>query len=97
MHDGDESILDFKQSNKPKKIEYIDDYFLQLTAYALAHNAVHGTNITKGVILMCVRPPEIEPGKWGEPVYQQFILESKDFEMWSHRWWDRVAQYYSSN
>lgn len=97
VHDGDESILDFKQSNKPKKIEYISDYFLQLTAYALAHNAVHGTNIRKGVILMCVRPPEISPGVWGEPQYQQFILEPADFGMWENRWWDRVSEYYTNN
>lgn len=94
IHDGDESILDFKQTNKPKKLEWIDDYFLQLTAYALAHNEVHGTNIRKGVIMMCVRPPEIEPGKWGEPQYQQFILESKDFDMWTDRWCTRVSEYY---
>ena len=97
VHDGDESILDFKQTNKPKKIEYIDDYFLQLTAYALAHNAVHGTNIRKGVILMCVKPPELSPGIWGEPQYQQFVLEPKDFDMWANRWWDRVSEYYKNN
>jgi hypothetical protein len=97
VHDGDESILDFKQTNKPKKLEYIDDYFLQLTAYALAHNAVHGTNIRKGVILMCVKPPEVTPGIWGEPEYQQFVLEPRDFDMWSNRWWDRVSEYYRSN
>ena len=95
LHEGDESILDFKQTNKPKRIEWIDDYFLQLTAYALAHNEVHGTNIRKGVILMCVRPPEVSPGQWGEPQYQQFILEPKDFEMWVGRWCDRVEQYYA--
>lgn len=92
VHAGDESILDFKQSNKIKKVEYIEDYFLQLTAYALAHNAVHGTNIRKGVILMCVRPEDFV----GEPIYQEFVLEPKDFEMWTHRWWDRVAEYYRS-
>ena len=97
LHNGDESILDFKQSNKPKKLEYIEDYFLQLTAYALAHNEVHGTNIRKGVILMCVRPPEISPGTWGEPQYQEFILEPSNFDMWSNRWWDRVDQYYRNN
>jgi hypothetical protein len=97
VHDGDESILDFKQTNKPKKIEYIDDYFLQLTAYALAHNAVHGTSIRKGVILMCVKPPELTPGTWGEAQYQQFILEPRDFDMWSNRWWDRVSEYYKNN
>jgi hypothetical protein len=94
IHEGDESILDFKQTNKPKKLEYIDDYFLQLTAYALAHNEVHGTNIRKGVILMCVKPPEISPGVWGDPQYQQFILEPKDFDYWTDRWCDRVSQYY---
>ena len=94
IHDGDEAILDFKQSNKPKKQEYIEDYFLQLTAYALAHNEVFGTNIRKGVIMMCVRPPEVAPGQWGEPVYQQFILEPKDFDYWTNRWCDRVSEYY---
>lgn len=94
VHDNQEAILDFKQSNKPKKREYIEDYFLQLTAYALAHNEVHGTNIRKGVILMCVRPPEIAPGQWGEPIYQEFILESSDFDYWTDRWCDRVSQYY---
>lgn len=94
IHNNEESILDFKQTNKPKKLEWIDDYFLQLTAYALAHNEVHGTNIRKGVIMMCVRPPEIEPGVWGEPQYQQFILESSDFDFWTERWCNRVSEYY---
>jgi len=95
IHDGEPSILDFKQTNKPKKLEWIEDYYLQITAYALAHNSVYGTDIRKGVIMMCVRPPEIQPGQWGEPQYQQFVLESKDFDYWSHRWFDRVEQYYS--
>lgn len=87
LHEGDESILDFKQTNKPKKIEYIDDYFLQLTAYALAHNEVHGTNIRKGVILMCSKDYE----------YQEFILDPKDFNMWTDRWCARVEEYYKLN
>jgi genome maintenance exonuclease 1 len=87
MHNGDESILDFKQTNKPKKLEYIGDYFLQLTAYALAHNEVHGTNIRKGVILMCSKDFE----------YQEFILEPKDFDYWTEEWCKRVEQYYKIN
>ena len=88
------AILDFKQTNKPKKVEYIDDYFLQLTAYAVAHNKVYGTDIRKGVVLMCVKPEEISPGKWGEPMYQEFILKPDDFEFWEHQWWDRVELFY---
>lgn len=84
IHDGDESILDFKQTNKPKKEEWIEDYYLQLTAYALAHNEVHGTNIRKGVILMCSKDFE----------YQEFILKPEDFDYWTNRWCDRVSQYY---
>lgn len=87
IHDGDESILDFKQTNKPKKLEWIGDYFLQLTAYALAHNEVHGTNIRKGVILMCSKDYE----------YQEFILEPKDFDYWTEEWCKRVEQYYKQN
>jgi len=87
VHKGDEAILDFKQTNKPKKREYIDDYFLQLTAYALAHNEVHGTNIRKGVILMCSKDYE----------YQEFILEPKDFDYWTEEWCKRVEQYYRQN
>jgi genome maintenance exonuclease 1 len=94
IHKGDQSILDFKQTNKPKKLEYIDDYFIQLTAYAMAHNEVHGTNIRKGVILMCVKPEEISPGVWADPQYQEFILEPKDFDYWTERWCQRVSEYY---
>jgi len=84
IHDGAEAILDFKQTNKPKKLEWIGDYFLQLTAYALAHNEVHGTNIRKGVILMCSKDYQ----------YQEFILEPKDFDYWTNCWCDRVSEYY---
>jgi genome maintenance exonuclease 1 len=94
IHKGDQSILDFKQTNKPKKREFIDDYFIQLTAYAMAHNEVHGTNIRKGVILMCVKPEEITPGVWADPQYQEFILEPADFDYWTERWCTRVSEYY---
>lgn len=94
VHAGDQCILDFKQTNKPKKEEWIGDYYLQLTAYALAHNEIHRTNIRKGVIMMCVKPSEISPGKWDDPAYQQFVLDPRDFDMWTERWCDRVSQYY---
>ena len=55
IYNGRESIIDFKQSNKPKRREWITDYFLQLAAYAMAHNYVYGTNIQSGVVLMCTK------------------------------------------
>ena len=85
LHNSDEAILDFKQTNKLKKREWIEDYFLQLTAYANAHNEVYGTKIRKGVILMCSAANE----------YQEFIVEGNEFDHWSDRWWKRVEEYYT--
>ena len=82
-----ESILDFKQTNKPKKREWIDDYFIQLCAYGLAHNNMFGTNIKQGVVLMCSRACE----------YQEFVLEGAEWEKYEAMWWDRVETYYRIN
>lgn len=87
---GRPAIMDFKQTNKPKKREWIDDYFLQLAAYAAAHNDTHGTDITTGVILMCARPSDEN----STPQYQEFVLEPKDFQYWSDQWMRRVELYY---
>jgi genome maintenance exonuclease 1 len=97
LHLNDPAIMDHKQSNKPKKEEWIEDYKLQLCAYSLAHNKIHGTNIRKGVVFMCVKPPEIKPLVWGEPKYQEFILEGAEFDKYSRMWWDRVEAYYKAN
>jgi genome maintenance exonuclease 1 len=98
LHLNDQSILDYKQTNKPKKEEWIEDYYLQLTAYALAHNEVYGTDIRKGVVLMCVSPKMNEKLEVvEEPVYQEFILKPEDFDYWTGKWWDRVEQYYGKN
>ncbi len=84
---GKPAILDFKQTNKPKKREWIEDYFLQLAAYALAHNNMHGTDIKTGVILMCSANNE----------YQEFVIEEDEFEHWTNEWLKRVESYYLSN
>jgi hypothetical protein len=78
------AIIDFKQSNKLKKREWIDDYFMQTTAYALAHNAVYDTNIRTGVILICTQNYE----------FQQFIIEDEEFDYWANKWSNKVSQYY---
>lgn len=84
VHNGEPAIMDHKQSNKLKKREWIDDYFVQLAAYATAHNEVHGTNIRKGVIFMCT----------ADNIYQEFIIEGAEFDGWVDKWFKRVEQYY---
>jgi hypothetical protein len=95
IHQGQEAILDFKQTNKPKKTEWIEDYFLQLAAYAEAHNEVYGTRIRRGVILMCAKPELDDMGNvLSDPEYQEWIVEGAEFDSWTNRWWARVEQYY---
>jgi genome maintenance exonuclease 1 len=97
LHEGAEAIMDFKQTNRPKKTEWIEDYFLQLAAYAEAHNEVYGTKIRRGVILMCAKPEIDDRGNVvTEPQYQEWIIEGKEFEHWCQRWWARVEQYYQT-
>jgi len=90
---GAPAIMDFKQTNKPKKREWIEDYFLQLAAYAEAHNDTYGTDINTGVILMCAKPATEND----DPVYQEFILEPKDYAYWRDQWMRRVELYYLTN
>lgn len=89
------SLLDFKQTNKPKREEYIEDYYLQLTAYALAHNSMFQTNIRRGVVLMCVKPTELDNNQWTDPICQEFLLTEDRFDYWTERWWERVETYYA--
>ena len=79
-----DAIIDFKQTNKPKKEEWITDYKLQLAAYAMAHNYMHKTNITKGVIMMCSK----------DNYYQEFVVEGDEFKKYQHQWLGKVSQFY---
>ena len=98
IHLGDEAILDYKQTNRPKRREWIEDYFMQLCAYAEAHNELHGTKIRKGVILMCVKPDmDANNAIIKPPEYQEFVLEGAEFELYRQLWWQRVEQYYMLN
>ena len=85
QYKGNPCIMDFKQSNKPKKPEWVEDYYLQLTAYALAHNELFGTDIREGHIFMCSR----------DLTYQQFDIWPDEFDDWAGAWWARCEEYYS--
>ena len=91
---GQPAIMDFKQSNKVKKKEYIGDYFLQLAAYAAAHNEMHGTTIDTGVILMAVQPKLLADGTYSTPEYLEFVIEGNEFAYWADEWMKRVELYY---
>ena len=84
LHNDMETICDFKQSNRPKKKEWIEDYFLQMAAYAMAHDYVHGSQIRQGVIMMCT--PDL--------YYQEFKIQDQELRYWKHKFLKRLDQYY---
>lgn len=84
IYEGRESIIDFKQSNKPKRREWIEDYFTQLAAYAMAHNYIYQTKIQSGVILMCTK----------DGYFQKFVVQDEEFRQYKYKWLARVGQYY---
>jgi len=86
IHLNKECIIDYKQTNKPKKREWIDDYFLQLVFYGTAHNKLYNTNIQKGVILMCSQHYE----------FQEFIIEGEEWKFYENKMWDKVELYYKN-
>ena len=87
IYQGRESIIDFKQSNKPKREEWIEDYYYQMVAYAMAHDAVHGTRIEQGVVLMCT--PDL--------FFQKFVLNGARFRQYKWKWLWRLSEYYRNN
>jgi len=84
VYKGKSAIIDFKQSNKPKRHEWITDYFHQLSAYALAHDALFGTNIEMGVIMVALQTGGT----------QVFTTTGHEFNTFKTGWLERVDKYH---
>ena len=84
IHDGEDAIVDFKQSNRPKRKEWIEDYYLQIAAYAMAHDYVHGSKINKGVIMVCT--PDL--------YYQEFVINGAELRQAKHKFLKRLDMYH---
>jgi hypothetical protein len=85
IYDGVPSIIDFKTAKKIKKREWIEDYFLQGSAYALAHNEMFGTEIKQIAILMVDRDAK----------FKSFIVKDDEFTHYANIWGQRVIEYYN--
>ena len=82
-HNGLDTIIDFKQANRPKKLEWIEDYFLQIAAYCMAHDYVYQSQIRQGIIMICT--PDL--------YYQEFKFQDADLRSWKHKWLKRLDMY----
>ena len=87
VHQCVPAIMDFKNSRAPKKREWIEDYFMQLAAYALSHNEMYGTDIKKGVVMIATRDAK----------YQEFIIEGDEFTHYETMWANKVCAYYDKH
>ena len=84
LHNGKETVVDFKQANRPKREEWIEDYYMQIAAYAMAHDYVHNSKIEQGVIMVCT--PDL--------YYQEFVVSGAELRQWKHRFLKRLDMYY---
>jgi genome maintenance exonuclease 1 len=84
VHNDMETIVDFKQANSPKKKEWIEDYYLQIAAYAMAHDYVYKSNIEQGIIMVCT--PDL--------YYQEFKFSGADLRSKKHKFLKRLDEYY---
>ena len=84
MHNDMETVADFKQANSPKRKEWIEDYYLQIAAYAMAHDYVYGSNIRQGIIMVCT--PDL--------YLQEFRFQDAEMRMWKHKFLARLNEYY---
>ena len=83
-HNGKDTVVDFKQSNRPKRQEWIEDYYLQIAAYAMAHDYVHGSQIEQGIIMVCT--PDL--------YYQEFVVNGAELRQAKHRFLKRLDMYH---
>jgi len=84
VYEGQETIIDFKQSNKPKREKFVDEYYHQLGAYSLAHNIVYNSNITQGIVLLCTV----------DNLFQDFRIQGEKLEEYQNKFLEKVEQYY---
>ena len=83
-HNGMDTIIDFKQANKPKNKDWIEDYYLQIAAYCMAHDYVYGSQIQQGIIMVCT--PDL--------YFQEFKFKDHELRQWKHKFLKRLDMYH---
>jgi hypothetical protein len=83
-HNGMDTIIDFKQANKPKNKDWIEDYYLQIAAYCMAHDYVYNSKIQQGIIMVCT--PDL--------YFQEFKFKDHELRQWKHKFLKRLDMYH---
>ena len=64
--------------------EWIEDYYIQLAAYAMAHDALYKTEMQAGIILMASRGLS----------FQMFTIDGQRLDDYKYKWLKRCEKYY---
>ena len=86
IYNDKESLIDFKTAKKIKPKEWIEDYFLQCSAYANAHNVMFGTDIKQIVILMADRNQE----------FKKFVVNGREFDHYTNKWKQKLINFHNT-
>ena len=85
VYKGLPAIIDFKTAKKLKRKNWIEDYFLQCSAYANAHNVMFETSINDLVILMVDR----------DLLFKEFHIKKDEFSLYTDKWKKRLIKFHN--
>ncbi len=85
VYKGLPAIIDFKTAKKLKRKDWIEDYFLQCSAYANAHNVMFETSINNLVILMVDR----------DLLFKEFHIKKDEFSLYTDKWKKRLIKFHN--
>tara|TARA_B100001113_G_scaffold20504_1_gene15171 strand:- start:2349 stop:3017 length:669 start_codon:yes stop_codon:yes gene_type:complete len=85
IYKGSPAIIDFKTAKKLKRKDWIEDYFLQCSAYANAHNVMFQTTIKDLVILMVDR----------DLLFKEFHIKNNEFSLYTDKWKKRLIKFHN--
>lgn len=81
--EGELCVFDWKTASKPKKVEWITDYCLQITAYTAAINDLYDVNIDRASVVIALSDRQA----------QSFYLNSDDLNDYWQQFQDRLHLY----
>ena len=85
VYKGLPAIIEFKTAKKLKRKDWIEDYFLQCSAYANAHNVMFETSINDLVILMVDR----------DLLFKEFHIKKDEFSLYTDKWKKRLIKFHN--
>jgi genome maintenance exonuclease 1 len=75
-YNGKLSVIDFKTANKERNEDWIENYFLQTTAYSMMYEEIFGNKIEQIVILIAAEDGTVVPFIKDRSEYEKELVKS---------------------